>query len=764
MAQEDPEFFQRLLDAFQVEAAEHVQAMSDGLSELEGVPSVDRRTQVIDGIYREVHSLKGASRAVEMRQIEAVCQALEDIFADWKKREVCGSVETLGLLQHAVDMIPRLQDEASGAGEPAVLVLLRQLESAIARDTADQRVPGAPSNAIISGSEAPRQKPRRAGEAGPYSVALPEPHIAATVRISTDKLDSVLLQAEEMLTAKLTASRRAEELREIRDQLASLRIAWTKAEPEIHRMLGNGAHASHSGAVERFAESNGEQLKELHVRLETLVRTTEREQRVFGSMVDSLLDDAKRLVMLPFSTLLQGFPRLVRELARTEGKEVLLLVTGQEVEIDKRILEGLKDPLVHILRNCVDHGIEIPAERGSKPPRGTIDLTVSQTGGNEVKVSISDDGRGIDPIKVKAAAVKAAKISDDEARRMSEDEALELVFRSEISTSRVITEISGRGLGLAIARENVQKLGGRISVESRLGIGSTFHLHVPVTLANLRAVLVSTCGQTFAVPVTQMDRVVSIYFREIKPVEGRETLTIDQRIVPLVRLSDVLGLQARVSPDAGAESRRIPCLVLGSLDKRVAFRVDEIGAEQEILVKPLGKPLVRVRNVAGATVLADGRPIPLLHVPDLLKSATAISRANASANLAAPSGLERRREKVKVLIAEDSITSRILLKNILEAAGYSVVTAVDGADALSALRVGEFGLVVSDVDMPRMDGFELTSAIRADARLADLAVVLVTARETREDRERGIDAGANAYIVKSSFDQSNLLDVIGRLV
>jgi two-component system chemotaxis sensor kinase CheA len=347
---------------------------------------------------------------------------------------------------------------------------------------------------------------------------------------------------------------------------------------------------------------------------------------------------------------------------------------------------------------------------------------------------------------------------------LSDEEARELIFRSDVSTSRMITEISGRGLGLAIARENVRKLGGRISVTSQPGKGMTFSITLPVTLATLRAVVVRTAGQTFVVPVTQIERAVGVGAHQIQPVEGRETISLDQRVIPLVRLDEALELPGRTPSggDAARTSTRYPVIVVGTAEQRVAFRVDEIGVEQEILVKPLGKPLLRVRNVAGATVLADGRPVPLLHVPDLLKSASRLSRLiRTPEQTAAEIGTV---EAASILIAEDSITSRMLLKNIIESAGYRVTTAVDGAEALALVRTSDFQLVVSDVDMPRMDGFDLAAAIRRDPRLSSLPVVLVTARESREDRERGIDVGANAYIVKSSFDQGNLLDVIRRLI
>jgi len=776
MPDEDQEFLQRLLAAFHVEANEHIQAISQGLTELESDLPAEQRVKVVDRVFREAHSLKGASRAVDLKQVESVCQALEDVFADWRKAGRWAGPESLPVLHRAVDFLPTLlepqRDTTMVVTESIrrAVLALKEMHAAtvvsnVSKPAEPQSLPEFVSKPVEVEKPAPdqaRDETRKVADTPDVAGHAAVPELRATpdtVRIPTAKLDSVLLQAEEMLTAKLSATRRIGELRELRNEIAALREKWADAEVLI-RTSGKHTEAARSELLEHFAEEQSTRMQSLHKRLQNLVRAAEREDRAFRGMVDNLLEDTKRLIMLPFGTLMEGFPRLVRELAREEGKEVQLVMKGHDVEIDKRILEELKDPLVHILRNCVDHGIEMPDQRGGKPSRGTIEVIVSETGGNEVSLKINDDGCGIDAAKVKAAAVKSGKISADEARRLSEEEARQLIFRSDVSTSKMITEISGRGLGLAIAREKVLKLGGRISAGPRDGGGTSFRIRLPVTLATVRAVFVSAGGQSFGIPVRQIERVVNVSVTEIHMVEGHETIAIDHRVVPLVNLSDVLEL----SPGSTASAKRFPALVLGLNEARIAFRIDEIGVEQEVLVKPLGPPLRRVRNVAGATVLANGRASVLLHVPDLLKSATQTSPT--AHELVAPSGAISAPEarKTRVLVAEDSITSRMLLKNILEAAGYLVSTTVDGAEALATVRTGNFNLVISDVDMPRMDGFDLTTAIRRDHRLANLPVVLVTARETREDRERGIDAGANAYIVKSNFDQSNLLDVIGRLI
>ena len=427
--------------------------------------------------------------------------------------------------------------------------------------------------------------------------------------------------------------------------------------------------------------------------------------------------------------------------------------------MDKRILEQMKDPLIHLIRNCVDHGIETPEQRNrlGKPPRATITLAVSPVDGNKVELLVSDDGAGIDIEKVKQSAIKHGLISPEQGSRLGEPESLALIFRTDVSTSRIITQLSGRGLGLAIVWEKTERLGGRVSVESCRHEGTSIRITLPVALATFRGILVQAMDRLFVVPTAQVERVARFNPEDIQTVEGRETLALNGRAVSLACLAETLELpSAERNDDPPAAT---PVVVLGAGDQRVAFAVDAVLDEQEVLVKPLVKPLSRVRNIAGATVLGSGRIAPILNVADLLKSARKVGRATREVVRAKRAETEAR----SILVVEDSITSRMLLKGILESAGYRVKTAVDGAEAFAALRAERFDLVVSDVEMPRMNGFDLTRKIRADKKLAELPVVLVTALETREDRERGIDVGANAYLIKSSFDQSNLLEAVRRL-
>ncbi len=749
MSTKKDDFLKKLQATFKVEATEHLQAIGACLLELEQTPAPGAQSKIVEAVFRAAHSLKGAARAVDFAEIESLCQSLEDVFAAWKRQESTPSATALDALHRTLDAITA----ALSASEAAL-----GARASAARPSFDQpiRRPQVPASAeMVPPAQVAEQKTFPSEE---------------TVRISVARLDARLLEAEEMLTAKLTTGQRVEDLRELAHRLEAWRNDCAAVEAEarafrqvIDRPAPGCADQPLSPGLARlleFLDRNLDHLKSLESKVAALTRTAEQDRHVIGKLVDDLLEDSKKLLLLPFDTISASFPKLVRDLCRDQGKDASLVIRGEEVEIDKRILEEMKDPLIHLLRNCVDHGIEPPDERTrrDKPSRGTITLAVTQVNGNKVQLLVSDDGAGVDTGKVKESAVRHGLISAGEAARLDEPEAQALIFQSEVSASPIITQLSGRGLGLAIVREKAEKLGGEVSVDSRPGLGTAFRIVVPATRATFRGILVEATGRLLVVPTAQVERAARARPEDVQTVEGRETISFDGRAVALVQLADALELppvERKNTPGAGA-----PVIVLGSGDQRIAFAVDAVLDEQEVLVKPLVKPLSRVRNVAGATVLGSGHVAPILNVADLLKSARKLGARARSAAGTAPMQAETR----TILVVEDSITSRLLLKGILESAGYNVKIAVDGMEAFTLLRAESFDLVVSDVEMPRLNGFDLTARIRADKKLAELPVVLVTALETPQDRERGIDAGANAYLVKSSFDQSNLLQAVRRLI
>ncbi|WP_332777347.1 hybrid sensor histidine kinase/response regulator [Polaromonas sp.] len=749
MSTKEDKFLQQLRATFKVEAEEHLQAIAAGLLELEKTSSAKAQGQVVETVFRAAHSLKGAARAVDFTEIELLCQSMEDVFASWKRQENVPSSDALDTLHRALDAVTgALAAPAGSAAQPALSLLRQALRPFASASSSAHQEPAAADPPAIE----------LAATASPVATGKMPPQ--DTVRVAVSKLEARLLEAEEMLTAKLTADQRVADLRELSGRFDAWRNAWAEVEPQARQLRQQPAQpAAGLARLLDFFDWSLDYVRAVESKAVALERTAQHDRHAIGKLVDDLLEDSKKLLLLPFATISASFPKLVRDLCRDQGKEADLTVHGEDIEIDKRILEELKDPLVHLLRNSVDHGIETPQSRTQlgKPARATITLAVSQVSGSKVEISVSDDGAGVDTAKVKESAIKQGLVSADEARQLDDAQAQTLIFQAEVSTSAMITRLSGRGLGLAIVREKVAKLGGTVTVESQPHRGSCFRMVLPAVLATFRGILIEAEGRLFVVPTFHVERVARVKADEVQAVEGRETIALGGRAMALVRLAEVLELP--LVPRNGEPPADTLVVVLGVADQRVAFAVDAVLDEQEVLVKRLDKPLARVRNIAGATVLGSGQVAPILNVADLLKSA----RKAGGVALRVAAGAKPV-EAGTVLVAEDSITSRMLLRSILESAGYKVKTAVDGMEALTLLRTEKFELLVSDVEMPRLNGFDLTQRIRADKKLAELPVVLVTALETREDRERGVDVGAHAYLVKSSFDQSNLLEVVRRLI
>jgi two-component system chemotaxis sensor kinase CheA len=475
--------------------------------------------------------------------------------------------------------------------------------------------------------------------------------------------------------------------------------------------------------------------------------------------VDALIDSVRNVVMLPFSSLLETFPKIVRDLARDKEINVEFHVSGADIEIDRRILDEMKDPFIHLIRNSIDHGIETPEIRASrkKSPAGSISISVNRIEGNKAEILFSDDGNGIDEEKVRLAARKAGHITASDEKEESNENFSTLLFLSGVSTSEFVTDLSGRGLGLAIVRENIEKLGGSVDVtDTRCGVGTTFRMVIPLTRATFRGIRIRVSENEFIVPVSAVEHVFSADEEDLFFVKGKRVINYGDISMQLISLGDIFMLPCKKD-----ESTKINILVVSSGTLKVAMAVQEVMDEEEVLVRSMDVRLASVRYFNGAAVLGSGRVIPVIDVSAIIKTASAKKNIPVPQEIGPPTPAD---EQKSVLVVEDSITSRMLLKNILESAGFKVVTANDGIDGFSKLPGHSIDLVVSDVDMPRMNGFDLTAKIKTDKRYAEIPVVLVTALESSEDKKHGIDVGADAYIIKSSFDQSNLIEVIERLV
>ncbi len=716
--QED--FLSELLADFKIEAAEHHSVITDGLLKLEKQPPPELYKTIIETTFREFHSLKGAARAVNQIDIERICQSMESVFQQLKKGTFTLNPNLFDLLYKGLDFLNVMLNEIDNTKKTITsgmyLPLLKAIENAIKNFTNTQK-PFETTETIFQFSK----KEEQVDQLEPDPVLLvPEPVITDkqpvkdTVRISTRKLENLLRQAEEFIAVKAT--------------------------------LGYYIH--------EIQKSN-------HDDQSIIQRDLNQFHRNLSRMVDDLLFDIKSTLLFPFSSLLDIVPKIVRDLGKEFDKEIQLTIHGAETEIDRRILEAMKDPLIHLIRNCIDHGLETTVVRikKGKPKAGKITIDIKQEDGKQVVLKLNDDGAGINRQTLTEKVIKAGLSTTETINRMSDQELLSFIFRSGISTSPIITDLSGRGLGMAIVLEKVTGLGGDIIVNSEPDKGTTFSITLPLTLSTFRGVLVKVNEHKFIIPTTSVNRAVRIRQNEILYAESKPFFYRNNESIALVELSSVLGIPERKKQKA--IHAYFPVLILSSAQHRIGFIVDEVIGEQEGIVKEMGPQLIHVRNIAGATILGNGQVIPILSISEIidtaLQSSTNLSVAKQEDEASATPVLN-------ILVAEDSITSRTLLRNILESAGFVVKTAVDGLEAYQFIQAEPYDLVVSDIEMPNMNGFELTAKIRNDERFTNIPVILVTALSSDFDKQRGMEAGANAYIVKSNFDQSNLVDTIKRLI
>jgi two-component system chemotaxis sensor kinase CheA len=790
---------QQLINSFKTEQREHVQKINDGLLALEKNPdglADEAKQALLHEIFREAHSLKGAARAVGMTTIESLGHALEDLLLGAKDGRLAFSTELFDLLYQtldAVELVMKQLDRGDTTPPTEVLALLARLEEArqsmaTASKPAAHQEPS-PNPRSDSAQDLQRQKEtiatnkkekvaRRESSAaalesgsssssGQPPAAFPQGD--ETIRVSVSKLDALMDQFSELLGAKIRAEQRLVEVRELQAFAAEWHTEWQPLRNHYNRLVrsgyngranlqtGNDDYRKDVTALVNFAAKNQDYLRAFNTQCNSLYRKLSNDTMRLSLIIDELQEEIKRVRMLPLTTITATYGRMVRDLAREQAKQIDLTIRGGETELDKRVLEQIKDPLIHLLRNAVDHGIETAAERkaAGKPATGQIILSASQQG-NNVVITTRDDGQGLDLAAVRRSAVRRGWLALAEAEKLSDNEAVNLIFNSGLSTSQIITDISGRGVGLDVVRQNVEDLHGTLEVTFEPGQGTTFTMTLPLTLASSRGLLVGVGGQTFALPHSTVERMLHIKRSQIATVEGKEAISYQGKPVTLAWLADLLELAAN-----SREADTLTVVIVGVAEKRLGLVVDSLTGEQEIVMKSMGKQLARVGGIAGATVLGSGQVILVLHTADLVKLATRPQARRPGATTKRQEAPQRK----TILVVDDSITTRTLEKNILEAAGYKVKLATDGEQALGLLLAeGLPHLVVSDINMPRLDGFELTSRIKQDNRYGDIPVILVTSLDSPADKARGIEVGADAYIVKSSFDQGNLLKTIEQLV
>lgn len=725
----------RLLATFVGELDEQVQVMNTDLLALEAVPDDSNHLR---SLLRVAHTLKGAARAAGVPVIERACHVMESLMSDARDGKRALGAEEFTLLFAAADALDdagrRLKVGGDLAASP-LAVLGERLQRA-----SGMRGP-------VSPTRVPKHPVPLADEGAPESAARDRGD--GQVRIDAEKLDLLLAATGQLLAIGSRVTTRPVELDAFHGSAARYASEWSRTGRTLRLALArSGAPSSLAHAVDRMEENFRRVVSEAA----RFAADATEDARVLSQAIDEVTDRARRLRMRPFADACEALPRAVRDLAATAAKEVDLEILGGDVEVDRAVLDGLRDALLHLVRNAVDHGIESPEHRRreGKPPRGKVCVAATLRG-DRIVVTIADDGAGLD-VRAVRTQLERRGLPDPGTER----ELARALFNSGLSTRTEISTISGRGVGLDIVRAAAERIRATIDVVWEPGRGTTFTLECPPTLATIRALLVMVGPQVVAIPTSHVDRLLRVSPDAIRYAEGRTVVATPETPVPLVALARLLPPLVE-RPATGSLS----VLLLRAGDRRLAVAVDEFLTEQEVVLRPVRRSGNPLPLLSGAAILGPGQ-VALVLDPVAIVDAGLGRGAEAGITLSdttltAPS-------KRRILVVDDSITTRTLEQGLLEAAGYEVITAVDGVEGWRALQENGCDLVVADIEMPRMDGFALCEAIRGSKRFSALPVVLVTALELPEHRARGLEVGADAYIGKSGFDQQNLLDTISQLI
>ncbi len=727
-----------LLAAFREDAAVQLASLQEGVLALESNPT---RPDLLEKVMRAAHSLKGAARVLNLRAMLDVAHALEDAFVSAQRGVAKFGQDELDVFLASVDALSACAAAAVANGgnvEDAELANLQRLVD--------------PLRAIAEG----RPHERLA----PVAVAAPVSRDSGTDRVS-DGADRVVRVSAEMADRILglagEAVVEAQRVAPAIGALTELRIKQLEIIDLARSLVGAARSAGvGEGVASLLAElaGNVSECQQLVTRSAVLL---DEHARRGTDLAARLYDGVLVSRMRPLRDRTSGLPRMVRDLSRQLGKRVTYVTRGEETLVDRDVLERLEAPIGHLVRNSVDHGIEGPEQRvaAGKPENGTIALEATQARG-AVRVELRDDGRGVDRARVIERARARGLLAASMAEKLRDEDILDLLFLPGFSTAREVTDVSGRGVGLDVVRRVLDELGGTVRITSTEGRGTSFVLEAPLTRSVLRCLLVRISDEVYALPLGRVDRVLRLGRDDVHALEGREYVVVDGRNIGVVRASDGLGLDASTRSGDG-----LAALVLSGADGQHALVVEAFLGEEDLVVRRLDARLQGVQHVMAASTLQDGTLVLIVDVDDLLRSVDVLLARGGQRAVASDVTVQPRKH---VLVVDDSVTVREAERQLLTARGYLVSVAVDGAEAWNAVRTSKYDLVVTDIDMPRMNGIELVTAIKGDPHLAALPVVVVSYKDREEDRLRGLQAGADAYLKKGSFDDRALMEIVTNLI
>ncbi len=747
-----------MLELFRAELASQSQALTSGLLALERDPGAPAH---LEACMRAAHSLKGAARIIELTPAVRVAHEMEECLVAAQHGTLTLTRAHIDTLLSGVDLLAAIAAEEGGNEEAqrrridAFIEALRlpAQQSSAALERAEAAMP-------LGGGRAPAVEPVVSNPVSSTEKPVEPPVVASAaeaqgermVRVTAESLNRLLGLAGDSLMA-------ARRLRPFNDGLLRLH----RVQGELSRNLDALRAVLPAGVDERAEQA----LSALQLRLEEgqailAERLDELDivDRGASDLANRLYDETLASRMRPFEDGVRHFSRTVRDLGRALGKPVRLDIVGGSTSIDRDILEQLDAALGHLLRNAVDHGIEAPEQRraAGKPDEGTIRIEARHSAGL-LQIIVSDDGRGIDIEALRRSTVARGLVAAGNAESLSEEELLEFLFLPGFSMKTSVTDISGRGVGLDAVQAMVRQVRGQVGVVSQPGHGTRFQLQLPLTLSVIRALLVEIAGEPYAIPLAAITRTLRLAREQISFLEGRPHFRFEDRQVGLVAAHEILGHGQPVA-DAG----ELAAVIVGAGEGTYALVVDRFLGERELVVRPLDARLSKVKDVSAAALLEDGSPTLILDVEDLVRSMEKLVGAGKLRSLEPVIAEAGRRQRKRVLVVDDSLTVRELERKLLDHRGFEVEVAVDGMDGWNAVRSGGFDLVVTDVDMPRMDGIELVTLIRRDANLRNLPVMIVSYKDREEDRRRGLDAGADYYLTKSSFHDETLLHAVEDLI
>lgn len=767
-----------LNDLFRTEAETQTGHLADGLLILE---KGDAPPETVEALMRAAHSLKGAARIVGLDAAVRVAHVLEDYFVAVQREQVRIHPTHVDVLLRGVDLLHQisqwLDGDANGwlqENESVIAGYAEQLKGIIAGKEQPPSPPAvkalaAPQPEVIEVQPAEPPPPPPAPSVRteePPPAAVPAERTDRVVRVSADSLDRLMgLAGESLVEARqfrrllstslgrqrqfvgaLRALKQAQE--QLQDHVRALQEQW-----ETGQIHGDSA----SGLLLR-------QAREQTLRCQELLGTTLTELDDFGNRSEDLAGRLHHEViasrMRPLAEGLRGFPRMIRDLARQLGKQVELVVRGEQTGVDRDILEKLEAPLTHLLRNAVDHGLEGPEDRQhrGKPPQGTLRLEACHRAGM-LQIVVRDDGRGIDHESVRRRIITRGLAPAAMVEQLEEAELFEFLFLPRFSTRDAVSEISGRGVGLDVVQSMIRTVGGTVRITSLPGRETCFTLRLPISMSIIRALLVEIDGEAYAFPLTRIDRLEMLPAERIEWLENRPYFLLDGENVGLVEATQLLDLP-EAAPTHALER---PVVVLSDRTHRFGLMVQRILGERDLDVRPLDARLGKVPNLSSASVLEDGSPVLIFDVEDMVRNLDNLVGGKRLKGRETLAGLLRKAVK-RILVVDDSLTVRELERQLLQNQGYVVDIAVDGMDGWNAARDGGYDLVVSDVDMPRMDGIQLVTRIKQDPRLRATPVVIVSYKDREEDKLRGLEAGANCYLTKSSFHDQSFLTAIADLI